>query len=141
MYGLIPQFIDVFMMPVRDNLIAQSALFAVLVLILLDVVFGVANACFHGRFSSTELRKGLMHKMGELALVIVGVIIDGLIFAGLDIGFSGPILVTTLVCLVVMEVGSLMEIAADMNPNLEELTIFKALESVKAPKSGAHEEV
>lgn len=145
---MLPQFIDVYMAPVRDNQIIQAMLFAALILILADVIFGIVNSCMHHEFSSTRLREGLMHKMGELVLVIIGVIIDGLIFAGIDLSafgianpINGPILGFILAGIVVMEVGSLMEIAANMNPSLQELKVFKLLASVKentVEVEGAH---
>lgn len=128
---MLPQFIDVYMAPVRDNPIVQAMLFAVLILILADMLFGIINACMHHEFSSKKLREGLMHKTGELAIVLIGIIIDGLIFAGIDIGVNGPILGVMLTTIIVMEVGSLMEIAAKMNPELEAMQVFKMLASVK----------
>ena len=135
---MLPQFIDVYMAPVRDNPIVQAMLFAVLILILCDMLFGIVNACVHHEFSSKKLREGLMHKTGELALVIVGVIVDGLIFAGIDVGVNGPILGVMLTAIIVMEIGSLMEIAAKMNPELEALQVFKLLASVKENAEGQH---
>lgn len=128
---VLPQFISVFMAPVRDNAVIQAALFAMLILILADMVFGVINACAQGKFSSKELRKGLLHKTGELAIVLVGVIMDGLIFAGLDFGMSGPILGVVLTSIIIMEIGSIMEISAEMNPDLQKIGAFKLLASVK----------
>ena len=136
----IPEFIQVFMMPVRDNLPVQAALFAVLVLVFADMVFGIANACMQKKFSSSELRKGLLHKMGELAIILVGIVIDGLIFAGLDLGFSGPILVVTLASIILMEVGSLLELSAKMNPDLGKLNVFKLLASVDTHSEERHAE-
>lgn len=128
---MLPQFIDVYMAPVRDNPIVQAMLFAVLILILADMLFGIINACYHKEFSSKVLREGLIHKTGELALVLVGIIIDGLIFAGIDVGMNGPILGVMLSAIIVMELGSLMELAAKMNPELSGMQVFKMLASVK----------
>ena len=128
---MLPEFIDIYMSPVRDNPIVQAMLFAVLILILCDMIFGIANALLHHEFSSTKLRQGLMHKMGELLLVILGVIIDGLIFAGVNMSISGPILGVILLSIIVMEVGSLMEIAAKLNPALQAIKAFKLLAEVK----------
>ena len=128
---MLPEFIDIYMTPVRDNPIIQAMLFAVLILILCDMIFGIANACAHHEFSSTKLREGLMHKTGELCLVIIGVVIDGLIFAGIDMGVSGPILGVILFSIIFMEIGSLMEIAAQLNPDLQAIKAFKLLSTVK----------
>lgn len=72
-----------------------------------------------------------MHKMGELVLVILGVVIDGLIFAGVNMSISGPILGVILLSIIIMEVGSLMEIAAKLNPELQAIKAFKLLADVK----------
>ena len=139
---MLPEFIDVYMTPVRDNPVIQAMLFGVLILILADMVFGIANACAHHEFSSKKLREGLMHKTGELCLVIVGVVIDGLIFAGIDMGISGPILGVILGSIIFMEVGSLMEIAAKLNPDLQAIKAFRLLAEVKEStddsKQGEH---
>jgi len=128
---MLPEFIDIYMSPVRDNPIIQAMLFAVLILILCDMVFGIANACAHHKFSSNKLRQGLMHKTGELVLVILGVVIDGLIFAGVNMSINGPILGVILLSIIIMEVGSLMEIAAQLNPDLQAIKAFKLLSTVK----------
>lgn len=135
---MLPEFIDIYMAPVRDNPIVQAMMFGVLILILADMIFGIINACAQKKFSSTKLRQGLIHKTGELLLVIVGVVIDGLFFAGIDLGVNGPILGVMLLGIIIMEVGSLMEIASQMNPNLANIKAFKLLATVKenAEKDG-----
>lgn len=138
---MLPEFIDIYMTPVRDNPIVQAMMFAVLLLILADMVFGVLNACMHHEFSSKKLREGLMHKTGELLIIIIGVVIDGLIFAGIDMGVSGPILGVILGSIIFMEIGSLMEIAAQLNPDLQAIKAFKLLATVKenATQDGGEE--
>lgn len=135
-----PIFVDVFMSPIRDNPQNQAALFAFLLLVLLDVVFGVSNALSKKDFSSTTLREGILHKVSEFGIVAVGVIVDGLLFAGLDLGFNGPVLAFFLVCLIVMELGSIMELLAEMNPDLANNKAFKLLASVKEPEREEGEE-
>lgn len=125
-----PMFVQVFLAPVRDNLPVQAGMFAVLLLVLLDVVFGVLNAIEHENLSSKKMREGVIHKMSEFGIVAVGIIVDGLFFAGLDLGFNGPILAFFLLCIIVMELASIMELLADMNPNLANSPIFKKLASV-----------
>lgn len=128
---MLPEFIDVYMTPVRDNQIVQVMMFGVLIFIMADMIFGIINACVHHEFSSTKLREGLMHKMGELLLILVGVVMDGLVFAGIDLGISGPVLGVILASIIIMELGSLLEIAAKLNPDLQKYQIFKLLQSVK----------
>lgn len=129
-----PQYIDVFLSPVRDNQQIQAALFAFMALVILDVLFGVSNAIAKKEFSSTVLREGIVHKLSEFGIIAVGIIIDGLLFAGLDLGFNGPVLAFFLVCLIVMELGSIMELLAELNPQLKNNAAFKLLASVKEPE-------
>ena len=127
---MVPTFIDVFLAPVRDNLWSQVSITALMLLILLDWCFGVGNALGQHKFSSERMRQGIGHKCTELGFVMVGIIADGLLFAGLDIGFNGPVLVAIALYLCVMEIGSLLETFADMNPHLADTAVFKLLESV-----------
>lgn len=129
-----PQYIDVFLSPVRDNAQIQAALFAFMALVILDVIFGISNALMTKNFSSTVLREGIVHKLSEFGIVAVGVIIDGLLFAGLDLGFNGPVLAFFLLALIVMELGSIMELLAELNPALKNNAAFKLLASVKEPE-------
>ena len=82
-----------------------------------------------------------MHKTGELCLVIIGVVIDGLIFAGIDMGVSGPILGVILFSIIFMEIGSLMEIAAQLNPDLQAIKAFKLLSTVKENVDNEEDEI
>lgn len=132
---MLPAYIDVFLSVIRDNSIAQSATVGVLVLILADWVFGIINAIMHHRFSSEIMREGLGHKCAEIGLLLVALVADGLLLGGLDLGFNGPVYITIAVYLCVMELGSLLEIFADMNPDLGGNPVFRVLESVKEEPS------
>lgn len=57
-----PIFIDVFMQPLRDNSVAQVAITAMLLLTLLDVLFGLLHALVSHTFSSQKMREGIGHK-------------------------------------------------------------------------------
>lgn len=126
-----PVYIDTFLAPLRDNPAAQVATTAVLLLILMDWVFGIINAAFvQHDFESEIMREGIAHKCSELGFMLVGIIVDGTIIAGLDFGFSAPVYVAITAYLAAMEIGSLMEIFVEMNPMLAESPLFKALASV-----------
>lgn len=127
----IPTWIDVFLAPLRDSQPAKVAVMAVLLLIVLDIVFGVLNACIHHEFSSEKMREGIGHKCSELGFMLVGLIIDGTIVGGVDLGFKAPVLVTVCVYIALMEIGSLLETFVRMNPALKESPLFKLLASVK----------
>ena len=135
-----PIYIDSFLAPVRDNQVAQVAIAAVLLLILLDIIFGIANALLHKEYQSSKMREGMAHKASELGFVLVGVVADGTIVGGLDLGFSAPVLVSVCVYLCLMEIGSLLETFAKMNPALADSALFQLLESVKHRDRVGHSE-
>ena len=132
-----PYYLDVFLSPVRDNPVAQAAIIGLLLLIVLDFAFGFAGAWARGEFESRKMREGIAHKCSELGFVIVGVIMDALLFAGLDMGFNGPILVGVVGYLCVMEVGSLLESFVKLNPKLGDSPVFKLLATAHIVGDGA----
>ena len=127
---LVPDYIEVFYQPVRDSLPVQVLLLALCFLIVCDVVFGMAAAAKNGEFDSSKVRQGLWHKTGELALVMLSMVIDALILAGIEVPFEipqgGAIIAVTL-GLIVMEISSLLEIAIKLNDQLASLPIFSFL--------------
>lgn len=125
-----PMFIDAFLSPVRDSVAAQVGISAVLLLMVLDIVFGLANAFAKKEYESRKMREGIAHKCAELGFLLVGIIADATIIGGVDIGFSAPVLVTVCIYLAVMEIGSLLETFAKMNPQLAKSPLFKLLASV-----------
>ncbi len=125
----IPTFIDVFIMPVRDCMPAQVAIVALLLLILLDWVFGLGNALMQKQFSSEKMRMGIGHKCSELGFVLVGIIADAMLLSGLDIGFNGPVLTAVAIYLCVMEIGSLLETFAKINPEIADSPVFRLLQT------------
>jgi phage-related holin len=126
---MLPAYFDVFIAPVRDNQVAQAALVGLMLLILMDWIFGVVGALARHEFSSEKMREGIGHKCTELGFVLVGIVSDGLLFAGLDIGMNGPVLLAIVLYLCIMEIGSLLEHFAKMNPALADTPIFKMLAS------------
>jgi len=122
--------LETFISPVRDCFPAQVAIIALLFLILLDWIFGIGNAIIQKEFSSEKMRQGIGHKCSEMGFIVVGVIMDAMITSGLDIGFEAPILTTIAVYLCIMEIGSLMETFAKINPELGNSPAFKLLETV-----------
>lgn len=127
---IIPPYLDVFLAVIRDNQVAQVAVIAVLFLILCDWVFGIANALMHHEFNSEKMRQGLYHKCAEIGLLLVGLVADGALLGGFDLGYTAPMFTVFCAYLCIMEIGSLMEIFAQMNPDLAESAPFKLLASV-----------
>lgn len=93
----------------------------------MDVVFGVANAVFvQHNYSSHELREGLIRKLTNLGMVAVADVIDAMLLGGLELGIQ-PVLLTVTVSLAVMELSSLLEIYAEMHPEISDAEWYKML--------------
>lgn len=127
---------EVFIQPIADEK-AQIAVIALLVLAGLDVIFGVLNAWFFQHdFSSHEFRQGLIRKLSNFGVVIAADIVDAMLLGGLELGYQ-PVLMTVTVSLALMELASLMEIYAEMHPEISESAWWQMLVH---SKDGLHKE-
>lgn len=118
--------LDPFIEPLRGTA-AQTLIIALLMLSLLDVLFGTANAMFVAHdFSSHKFREGLIRKLSNLGLMCMADIIDAMLLSGIDLGFQ-PIFLAVGVSLSLMEVWSLLEIYAEMHPEISESDWYKML--------------
>ena len=124
MYGL-PMFVDAFAQPIRDSPATQTAIVAVLLLTSLDVLFGLLNAiCIQHDFKSETMRLGIGHKCVSFGFMVVADVVDGLLIGGLDLGFASPVLNAACVYLCIMEIGSLMEIFAEIRPEVKDTPLW-----------------
>lgn len=131
-----PTSIDVFFEPIRDSR-AQTAVLALCILALLDVAFGVANAMFvQHDFSSHEFRAGMIRKLSNLGIVLAADVVDAMLLGGLELGFQ-PILITVAVSLSLMELWSLLEIFAEMHPEISDAAWYQML---LHSKNGLHKD-
>lgn len=122
--------LEIFIQPVSDER-AQVAVIALCALAALDVIFGVLNAWFFQHdFSSHEFRQGLIRKLSNFGVVIAADIVDAMLLGGLDLGFQ-PVLMTVTVSLALMELVSLMEIFAEMHPEISESVWWRMLATSK----------
>lgn len=118
--------LEPFIAPLRGTA-AQTLIIALLMLSLLDVLFGTANAMFVAHdFSSHKFREGLIRKMSNLGLMVMADIVDAMLLSGIDLGFQ-PIFLVVGVSLALMEVWSLLEIYAEMHPEISESDWYKML--------------
>ena len=118
--------LEPFIEPLRGPA-AQTLIIALLMLSLLDVLFGSVNAMFvQHDFSSHKFREGLIRKLSNLGLMCMADIIDAMLLSGIDLGFQ-PIFVVVGVSLALMEVWSLLEIYAEMHPEISESDWYKML--------------
>ena len=120
-----PHVFEVFLEPIRNSEIAQAALIAVVVLTFADVCFGCLNAFMHHEFSSSKMREGIAHKSTSFGFILVADVVDGALIAGLDLGFSAPVLVFACSYLVLMEIASLLETFVKINPALKDTPIYQ----------------
>lgn len=119
-----------FIAPIMDDK-AQVAIIALMALALLDVLFGVVNAWFvQHDFSSHEFRAGLIRKLGNLGMVVMADVIDAMLLGGLELGVQ-PVLLTITLSLAAMEVMSLLEIFAEMHPEISDAPWYKMLRDSK----------
>jgi toxin secretion/phage lysis holin len=115
-----------FIMPIMDDK-AQVAVIALMCLGLMDVLFGVLNAMFiQHDFSSHEFRSGLIRKLSNLGMVAAADVIDAMLLGGLELGFQ-PVLLTITVSLALMELWSLLEIYAEMHPEISDTEWYRML--------------
>lgn len=128
--------LEPFIEPLRGTA-AQTLVIALLMLSLLDVLFGCTNAMFvQHDFSSHKFREGIIRKLSNLGLMVMADIIDAMLLSGIDLGFQ-PIFLVVGVSLSLMEVWSLLEIYAEMHPEISESDWYKMLLRSKA---GIHAE-
>lgn len=99
----------------------------VFLLVLIDYVTGVANAIMHGELSSEKMRQGLGHKFAYLAIICVALIVEyGSDY--IDLGIELPVFIPVCAGICLIEITSIMENCAKINPELSKsniLNIFK----------------
>lgn len=136
----IPYFIDVYLAQIRDSQQVKVALTAVLVLMLTDVLIGSIHAASNHQYASYKAREGAMHKGSELCLILLGVVVDGALTGGLNLGTTTPVLLGTCVALICAEVASILEIIGSINPELANNAVFRLLKTVQdsANDKGEH---
>lgn len=128
--------LEPFIEPLRGTA-AQTLVIALLMLSLLDVLFGCTNAMFvQHDFSSHKFREGIVRKLSNLGLMVMADVVDAMLLSGIDLGFQ-PIFLVVGVSLALMEVWSLLEIYAEMHPEISESDWYKML---LRSKEGLHAE-
>lgn len=122
-----PIFIDVFMEPLRDNTVAQVAFTAFCFLMLLDILLGYAAAVKGKYVKSAKMREGLWHKTGEMGIIVVGDVLDGMLLGGIDMPFTAPVTTAMIVYLAINEAVSCMENIVKLDPELGDKRFFRVL--------------
>jgi len=118
--------LETFLAPVRDGK-AQIAICALAIFALLDVLLGSANAIFiQHDFSSHEFREGLVRKLANFGIVVAADVVDAMLLGGLELGFR-PVLIIVTVSLALMELWSMLEIFAEMRPEISDAPWYQML--------------
>lgn len=107
----------------------------VFLLVLIDYVTGIVNAIMHGELSSEKMRQGLGHKFAYLAIICVALIVEyGSTYINLGIELPVFIPVCTGICLI--EITSIMENCAKINPELNDSKILNVFNTEKKENNG-----
>lgn len=130
-----PYYVDIFIQPLRDNRAALAAFVAFGILVVLDVLLGLAAAAKRGEVKSSKMREGIWHKVGELGVVAIGDVLDGAMLGGVEMGFSAPVTTALLVYLIVAEALSCFENACKLSPQMAQSPLAKVLHDVAGKQS------
>lgn len=98
--------------------------------IVLDLITGMIKAFAEHNFASSVMREGLIHKVGSLLCIALGLYAD---YAQqyIDIGVTIPVAGAICAYIALMEIGSILENLAKINPQIVPEQIrkyFKGLE-------------
>lgn len=92
-------------------------LVAVAVFIVFDIITGIIKALYNNGLNSTYLRKGLFHKLSEVIAVVGAYLLEyGIQY--IQLGVDVPLLKATAAYICVMELVSILENLAEVNPIL-----------------------
>lgn len=85
--------------------------------ILLDLVTGLIKALKEKKYNSSIMREGLYHKAGSVLIILLGVLVD---YAQnfVDLGVNIPVAAAFCVIVILMEIGSIIENACAINPDI-----------------------
>lgn len=107
----------------------------VFLLTLIDYVTGVVNAIMHGELSSERMRQGLGHKFTYLAIICVALIVE----YGSDyisLGIELPVFIPVCAGICLIEITSIMENCAKINPELSISNILNIFKVNKKENNG-----
>ncbi len=107
----------------------------VFLLVLIDYVTGVVNAIMHGELSSERMRQGLGHKFTYLVVICVALIIEyGSDY--INLGIELPVFAPACAGICLIEITSIMENCAKINPELSRSNIIDIFNIDKKENNG-----
>lgn len=121
----------------------KVAIILVFILIVLDIVSGIAAAFVNKTIDSSAMRCGLWHKASYLFVILLASTLEWAVSAGgpsLGIGLDLPIVVPTCLYLCLTEVSSIGENLSQIDPSLRSAPVFSVLGRVKPPEDNKEQE-
>lgn len=115
----------------------QVAIILVFILIVIDIVSGIAAAFVNKTIDSSAMRCGLWHKASYLLVILLASTLEWAVSAGgpsLGIGLDLPIIVPTCLYLGLTEISSIGENLSLIDPSLRSAPVFSVLGRVKPPE-------
>lgn len=90
-----------------------------------DVLVGTVCAFATNSFKSSVMREGLGHKAMITLVILLAVVVQ--LAGGVigDLGFEIPVILPVCVAVILMELGSCLEIIGSAYPGLSDIGIFK----------------
>lgn len=132
-----PTFIYAFWAPIHENVPIQVMIMATAILIVLDFATGMLGAIVNKNWNSSKIREGLAHKCAEFGFLIIGDVIDALLFTGVELPFdipNGCAMGFIALSIILMELSSIMENMVKIDPKLGEHKLFGILSDAKIIK-------
>lgn len=121
----------------------EVAIILILILIVLDVISGLAAAFMKKTIDSSVMRRGLWHKASYLLVILLAVALEWAVSVGgpdLGIGLDIPIIVPTCIYLGLTEISSIGENLSQIDPSLRSAPVFSVLGRVKPVEDDKEQE-
>lgn len=113
------------------------AIVACLVMMVFDIITGFMAAWKNKNIQSTMMREGLFHKGTLIVLIILAWLCELFVMHVPDLGITVPLVIPSCVIIFAMELVSIIENAAEINPELKGSKLLK-LFSVSNDVEGDH---
>lgn len=121
----------------------EVAIILVFILIVLDVISGLAAAFMKKTIDSTVMRRGIWHKASYIVVILLASALEWAVSVGgpsLGIGLNLPIVVPTCLYLGLTEISSIGENLSQIDPSLRSAPVFSVLGRVKPTEDGKEQE-
>lgn len=113
------------------------AIIACLVMMVFDIITGFIAAWKNKDIQSTKMREGLFHKGTLILLIILAWLCELFVMHVPELGITVPLVIPSCVIIFAMELVSITENAAEINPELKDSKLLK-LFSVSSDAEGVH---